>query len=133
MTSSWTAFRPWGCGCAIRPRSQVRARAHRFVVFVALEQIGVGTQLLTTFFGAVMLALALGCGLAFGLGGQDTARRWLSRGESTVSNAASQVTTQQSTNPYSATAQAMEQQSMNPESEEVLPPTETTRTQRRPR
>ncbi len=46
-----------------------------FVLFIALEQIGVGMQIITTFFGAVMLALAIGCGLAFGLGGRDTAKR----------------------------------------------------------
>jgi len=44
-----------------------------FVVFVALEQLNIGTQLLTTAFaigfGAVCLALAI----AFGLGGKDWA------------------------------------------------------------
>ncbi|MHB9119439.1 MAG: mechanosensitive ion channel family protein [Burkholderiales bacterium] len=46
-----------------------------FVVFVALEQLQIGTQLLTAafqiFFGAICLALAI----AFGLGGKDWATR----------------------------------------------------------
>jgi len=46
-------------------------------------------------FGAVVLAMAIAFGLAFGLGGQEAARRWLSRGESTLSDATSQISTQQ--------------------------------------
>ena len=44
-------------------------------VTIALEQIGVGVVIVTILFGAVMLALSLGAGLAFGLGGRDTAQR----------------------------------------------------------
>jgi len=47
-------------------------------------------------FGAVVLAVAIAFGLAFGLGGQEAARRWLARGESTLSDATSQISTQQS-------------------------------------
>ena len=44
-------------------------------VTIALEQIGVGVVIITLLFGAVMLAFSLGLGLAFGLGGRDTARQ----------------------------------------------------------
>lgn len=48
-----------------------------FALFVALEQLGIGTQLLTALFvivfGAVFLALAI----AFGLGGKERAARML--------------------------------------------------------
>ncbi|MBA3823114.1 MAG: hypothetical protein H0X24_04295 [Ktedonobacterales bacterium] len=44
-------------------------------VTIALEQIGIGVAIITILFGAVMLALSLGTGLAFGLGGRDTAKQ----------------------------------------------------------
>ncbi len=44
-------------------------------LFIALEQIGVGMEILTILFAGVMLALSLGAGLAFGLGGRETAKR----------------------------------------------------------
>jgi small-conductance mechanosensitive channel len=44
-------------------------------VVIALEQIGVGVAIITIMFAAVMLALSLAAGLAFGLGGRDTAQR----------------------------------------------------------
>ena len=44
-------------------------------LFIALEQIGVGTTILTILFGAVMLAGSIGVRLAFGLGGRDTAKQ----------------------------------------------------------
>ena len=42
-----------------------------------------------------MAAVAIAFALAFGLGGQDAARRWLARGESSVTTAAAQLSAQQ--------------------------------------
>jgi hypothetical protein len=44
-----------------------------FAIVVAVNQIGIATELVNTLFMAVVGALALGIGLAFGLGGRDTA------------------------------------------------------------
>ena len=68
-----------------------------FAALIALEQLKITPDLINELFGALVLALAIAFGLAFGLGGQDAARRWLSRGESTLSDAASQISTQQNT------------------------------------
>lgn len=55
-----------------------------FGVVVAVNQIGIATALVNTLFMAVVGALALALGLAFGLGGRDTAsqivRSWYHRG-----------------------------------------------------
>lgn len=69
-----------------------------FAVLVALEQLQITPALINELFGAIVLAAAIAFGLAFGLGGQDAARRWLARGENTVSSAASQISAQQSAN-----------------------------------
>jgi len=42
-------------------------------VVTALNQIGVATTIITILFGGIVLALALAAGLAFGLGGRETA------------------------------------------------------------
>lgn len=68
-----------------------------FAVLIALEQLNIAPALINELFGAFVAAVAIAFGLAFGLGGQDAARRWLARGESTLSDAASQVSTQQNT------------------------------------
>ena len=44
-----------------------------FAVVVAVNQLGIATELVNTLFMAVVGALALALGLAFGLGGRDTA------------------------------------------------------------
>ena len=44
-----------------------------FAVVVAVNQLGIATELVNTLFMAIVGALALGAGLAFGLGGRDTA------------------------------------------------------------
>lgn len=69
-----------------------------FVALVALEQLQIAPSLLNILFTAIVGAAALAFGLAFGLGGRETAQRLLSRSESTVSNAASQMQAQQSMN-----------------------------------
>jgi hypothetical protein len=50
-----------------------------FVVFVALEQLDIGTQLLTTAFAIGFGAVALALAIAFGLGGKDWAADILHR------------------------------------------------------
>ena len=67
-----------------------------FAALVALEQLKITPDLINELFGAIVLALAIAFGLAFGLGGQDAARRWLARGEGTMTAAASQISAQQS-------------------------------------
>lgn len=51
-----------------------------FAVVVAVNQLGIATELVNTLFMAIVGALALSIGLAFGLGGRDTAaeivRKW---------------------------------------------------------
>lgn len=44
-----------------------------FAIVVAVNQLGIATELVNTLFMAVVGALALGLGLAFGLGGRETA------------------------------------------------------------
>ncbi len=69
-----------------------------FAALIALEQLQIAPALLNILFTAIIGALAIAFGLAFGLGGQDAARRWLNHGESAVTNAASQMQAQQSVN-----------------------------------
>lgn len=73
-----------------------------FAALIALEQLQIAPALINELFGGVVAAVAIAFALAFGLGGQETARKWLNRGESTVSTAASQLQAQQP----SATSQA---------------------------
>jgi Conserved TM helix len=69
-----------------------------FAALIALEQLQIAPALLNILFTAIVGSTAIALGLAFGLGGQDTARKWLSRGESTVSDAATQIQAQQQYN-----------------------------------
>ena len=62
-----------------------------FAALVALEQLQISPTLLNVLFGGIVAAVAIAFGLAFGLGGQDAARRWLARGENAVSGTASQI------------------------------------------
>lgn len=50
-----------------------------FAVFVALEQLAIGTQLLTTAFAILFGAICLALALAFGLGGKEWAARAIDR------------------------------------------------------
>ena len=65
-----------------------------FAALIALEQLQIAPALINELFGAVVAAAAIAFGLAFGLGGQDSARRWLNRGENSLTSAASQIQTQ---------------------------------------
>lgn len=57
-----------------------------FAIVVAVNQLGIATTLVNTLFMAFVGALALGTGLAFGLGGRDTAaeivRNWYNKAQS---------------------------------------------------
>lgn len=56
-----------------------------FAIVVAVNQIGIAATLVNTLFMAVVGAIALALGLAFGLGGRDTAgeivRNWYQKGQ----------------------------------------------------
>src|ERR1700730_2521566 len=69
-----------------------------FAALIALEQLQIAPALINELFGAVVAAVAIAFALAFGLGGQETARRWLARGESSVSDLTLQANRQKSTN-----------------------------------
>ena len=62
-----------------------RVAVWAFAIVVAVNQIGVATALVNTLFMATVGALALALGLAFGLGGRETAaqmvRGWYERGQ----------------------------------------------------
>lgn len=63
-----------------------------FAIVVAVNQIGIASNLVNTLFMGVVAALALAFGLAFGLGGRDTAARlisgWYERGRTVAPRAA---------------------------------------------
>jgi hypothetical protein len=74
-----------------------------FAIIIAVNQIGIATTLVNTLFMGFVGALALACGLAFGLGGRDTAgelvRSWYHGSEQatpkiiqTAQNAQEQIT-----------------------------------------
>jgi hypothetical protein len=65
-----------------------------FAALIALEQLQIAPTLINELFGAIVAAAAIAFGLAFGLGGQDSARRWLNRGENSLTTAASQIQAQ---------------------------------------
>lgn len=56
-----------------------------FTIVVAVNQIGIAKELVNTLFIAIVAALALGAGLAFGLGGRETAaeivRNWYAKAQ----------------------------------------------------
>jgi len=56
-----------------------------FAIVVAVNQLGIATELVNTLFMAVVGAIALGLGLAFGLGGRETAgeilRKWYAKAQ----------------------------------------------------
>ena len=64
-----------------------------FVALIALEQLQIAPALLNILFTAIVGGAALAFGLAFGLGGQQTAHRYLERTEQSVNNAAVQMQT----------------------------------------
>lgn len=57
-----------------------------FAFLAALAQLGVAASFVQTLFAGVVVALSLGFGLAFGLGGQDAAARYLEKLRSEMSH-----------------------------------------------
>ena len=57
-----------------------------FVALIALEQLQIAPALLNILFTAIVGSAALAFALAFGLGGQDAARRLLARGEASLND-----------------------------------------------
>ncbi len=99
-----------------------------FAALIALEQLQIAPALINELFGGIVLALAIALGLSFGLGGQDAARRWLNRGETTIGNAASQIRNQQTYAPAQdqyANPQVASQQMNNSYQEYSETPTQT--------
>ena len=62
-----------------------------FAIVIAVNQIGIASTLVNTLFMAVTGALALALGLAFGLGGQETARRMVGDWYESTRNAQPQI------------------------------------------
>lgn len=50
-----------------------------FAIIIALSQVGIGSQYFQTLFLGIVVALSLAFGLAFGLGGQESASRFLEK------------------------------------------------------
>lgn len=50
-----------------------------FAIVVALSQLGIGSSYFQTLFMGIVVALSLSFGLAFGLGGQDAASRFIEK------------------------------------------------------
>jgi hypothetical protein len=76
-----------------------------FATLMALTQLEIATGLVIELFGAIVFGTALAFGLAFGLGGRDTAKRLLERGEQALSNPTPQISTPESTGTIAATEQ----------------------------
>ncbi len=67
-----------------------------FAALIALEQLQIAPALIQILFTAIVGSAALALGLAFGLGGRESAQRLLSRGESSLTTAATQAQLSQS-------------------------------------
>jgi hypothetical protein len=82
-----------------------RVAVWAFAIVVAVNQIGIAATLINTLFMAVVGALALALGLAFGLGGRDTAAQmvqgWYERGQQAAPKVAqaAQAAQQQASSP----------------------------------
>jgi Conserved TM helix len=76
-----------------------------FAAFMALTQLQIATALVVELFGAIVFGAALAFGLAFGLGGRDSAKRLLERGENAMSTASPQINVQESTGTIAASEQ----------------------------
>jgi len=76
-----------------------------FATLMALTQLQIATALVIELFGAIVFGSALAFGLAFGLGGRDTAKRLLERREQALSNPTPQISAQESTGTIAATEQ----------------------------
>ncbi|MBX4211068.1 hypothetical protein KW783_03815 [Candidatus Parcubacteria bacterium] len=57
-----------------------------FAFLVALSQLGIAVTFIQTLFTGVIIALSLAVGLAFGLGGQDAASRYIEKMRNEIAN-----------------------------------------------
>ncbi len=57
-----------------------------FAILVALSQLGIASALVQTIFTGLVVALSLGLGLAFGLGGQEAASRMVEKVSKEISS-----------------------------------------------
>lgn len=57
-----------------------------FAILAALSQLGVASAFVQTIFTGVIVALSLALGLAFGLGGQDAAARYIEKVKSEIAS-----------------------------------------------
>jgi small-conductance mechanosensitive channel len=57
-----------------------------FAVLAAVLQLGIATSFVNTIFTGIIIAVSLAVGLAFGLGGQESAARYLDKVRSEISN-----------------------------------------------
>ncbi len=57
-----------------------------FAAIVALSQVGIADDFLLTFFQGVIVAISVALGLAFGLGGQDAAARYIEKVRGEISH-----------------------------------------------
>ena len=57
-----------------------------FAILAALDQLQVASAFVQTLFTGIVVAIALALGLAFGLGGQEAASRYIERVRNDISN-----------------------------------------------
>lgn len=84
-----------------RITDQVPQAVWYWAALIALEQLQIAPALINVLFTAIVGAVAL----AFGLGGRETAARWLNRTENAVGSIANQVDAQQKMDQARSTAQ----------------------------
>lgn len=92
-----------------------------FAALMALYQLNIAPAIVETLFTAVIGALALAFGLAFGLGGRESAQRWLNRGENKLTSAVPEIAEQHRIG--QGRAMATEQQRMSQASTAAAMPT----------
>lgn len=80
------AARAAGIGAAGLAGTVARWAIWLFAILAALEQLQIAQGVLSTLFTGIVVALALAFGLAFGLGGQDAAARFLERTREQMQN-----------------------------------------------
>lgn len=93
-----------------------------FVIVAAIDQLGIARTIITTMFSGVVFAISLALGLAFGLGGKETAAKiaasWYTHGQTIASHAAAKA--QEQTN-YEPEVQERFEQAMANDQVRPLP------------
>jgi len=105
-----------------------RAAVWAFAIVIAVNQIGIATTLVNTLFMAVVGAVAIATGLAFGLGGRETAaqivRGWYERGQQAAPKLAeaAEAAQQQTREPARAEPRSMSNGSARTSGETAVSP-----------